>query len=116
MDDKILLQARTLGAALHDSEAYKNLIEAREDAFASESTHALLDEYSRLRMRIQGGMLAGAKDEELLKRFDGLNRLLQSDEAAFRYLMAELRMDQLLGDVYRILGESVDIQLDSLLS
>ena len=104
-------QARTLAAELKASEEYRVYHAAKERAYANESTRALLGEYQKLRRKAQASMLSGESDAELMQRLQKLGEVLQFDADAAAYLMAEYRLSTMLGDVYKILAEAVDMSL-----
>lgn len=105
-------KARELAKMLSDSEEYKAYKNAQERAFASETTKALLKEYNQLRIRAQGAIVSGKKDDECLERLQKIGEVLQLNRDASDYLIAEYRLNTMLGDVYKILAEAIDLSLD----
>ena len=106
--------ARALADKLKASEQYRTYAEAKERAYAKESTAALLDELSALRVRTQAAAVAGKRDAEAEEELFRLGELLQFDADAAAYLLAEYRLNALLGDIYRILAEAVGLDLGAL--
>ena len=43
-----------------------------------------------------------------------LGEILMLNQEASAYLMAEFRLNQMLGDVYKILAEAIDVDLGAL--
>ena len=76
-------KARDLAKAMAESEEYVSYKNAKEKAFANDTTKALLKEYMTLQ--------------------------LNPDASA--YLMAEYRLNTMLGDVYKILADGIDLDL-----
>ena len=107
----LLDDARMLANKLKASEEYRIYRESKERAYAQPSTAALLDEFYALRMKTQAAAVAGTPDAEATEKLQKLGELLQFDEAAADYLMAEFRLNALLGDVYKILAEAVGLDL-----
>jgi len=105
-------KARELAKMLSDSEEYKAYKNAQERAFASETTKALLKEYNQLRIRAQGAIVSGKKDDECLERLQKIGEVLQLNRDASDYLIAEYRLNTMLGDVYKILAEAIDLSLE----
>jgi cell fate (sporulation/competence/biofilm development) regulator YlbF (YheA/YmcA/DUF963 family) len=105
-------KARELAKMLSDSEEYKAYKNTQERAFASETTKALLKEYNQLRIRAQGAVISGKKDDECLERLQKIGEVLQLNRDASDYLIAEYRLNTMLGDVYKILAEAIDLSLD----
>jgi cell fate (sporulation/competence/biofilm development) regulator YlbF (YheA/YmcA/DUF963 family) len=109
MDD-----AKLLADKLRASEEYMTYRGAKERAYASETTAALLNEFYALRMKIQASSVAGDPDPEAAEKLQKLGELLQFDPAAAEYLMAEYRLNTLIGDIYKLLAEAVDLDLGAL--
>jgi cell fate (sporulation/competence/biofilm development) regulator YlbF (YheA/YmcA/DUF963 family) len=106
--------ARKLAQELRESDEYRAYCEARDRAFQNESTKNLIAEYHKLQMKAQANAISGEKNEELLQKLQKLGELLQLDMDAASFLMAEYRMNSMLGDVYKILAEAIDIDLSAL--
>lgn len=109
MDD-----AQLLADKLRASEEFTAYRDAKERAYASETTAALLNEFYALRMKIQGSAVAGTPDAGATEKLQKLGELLQFDPAAAEYLMAEYRLNTLLGDIYKLLAKAVDLDLGAL--
>lgn len=106
--------ARRLAEELKNSEEYCAYCAAKERAFANESTRNLIGEYHKLQMKAQANAISGEKNDELLQKLQKLGEILQFDSDAASFLMAEYRLNTMLGDVYKILAEAIDIDLSAL--
>lgn len=106
--------ARKLAEELKSSEEYREYSATRERATANETTKTLIAEYHKLQMRAQAVVMQGGKDEELFHKLQKLGEVLQLDKDASEFLMAEYRMNRMLGDVYKILAEAIDVDLSGL--
>ena len=106
--------ARKLAQELRESQEYRAYCEAKDRAFMNESTKNLIAEYHRLQMKAQANAISGERNDELLQKLQKLGELLQFDADAAAFLMAEYRMNSMLGDVYKILAEAIDIDLSAL--
>ncbi len=107
-------KARELASALHQSEEYAQFIKAKEAAYENAATKDLLKQYKRMQTQAQAAMLAGKKDQALMEQAQRMGEILQLDAKAAAYLMAEYRLSSLLGDVYKLLGEAIDLDLSAL--
>jgi cell fate (sporulation/competence/biofilm development) regulator YlbF (YheA/YmcA/DUF963 family) len=110
----LLDDARILADKLKTSEEYLTYRETKERAYAQPSTAALLDEFHTLRMKTQAASVAGTPDAEANEKLQKLGELLQFDAAAAAYLLAEYRLNGLLGEIYKILAEAVELDLGAL--
>ena len=106
MDD-----ANALAEKLRDSDEYKTYLETKERAYQNPSTAALLNEFFSLRKQLQAGVMSGETDELAQKKLQKLGELLQFDRAAADFLMAEYRLNDLLGGIYRVLAKAVGFDL-----
>lgn len=108
MDD-----ANALADKLRDSDEYKTYCETKARAYENPSTAALLDEFFSLRNRVSANAVTGQEDELAQKKLQKMGELLQFDRAAAEFLMAEYRLNDLLGSIYRVLAKAVGFDLDA---
>lgn len=106
--------AQNLARDLQNSEEYTKYKELREKAYANETTKNLLSEYHKLQMRAQASILSGQRDEAAIEQLQKLGELLQLDKTASDFLIAEYRLNTMLGDVYKILADAIDLDLSAL--
>ena len=106
--------ARKLADELKNSEEYRAYRAARERAFQNDSTKNLIAEYHKLQRKAQASVLGGEPNQELMQQLQKLGEVLQFDADAAAFLMAEYRLNTMLGDVYKILAEAIDIDLSAL--
>lgn len=97
------------------SEEFKQYEEAKKVAFENETNAALIKEYQKLTVEVQMYGTAGQQPpEETNERLKNLIQLLQMNNDAISFLIAETRFNGVMSDVFRILTEAVDIKLDFL--
>lgn len=107
-------KARELARMLKNSDEAKEYREAQEKAYASDTTKALLKEYHQLQMQAQASVMSGNKDDALMERLQKIGEVLQLNKDASAYLIAEYKLNIMLGDVYKILAEALDFDLSGL--
>ena len=108
-------QAHALARAMKDSEEYQEYARLRETAYADSTNKALLDEYKRLQFRMQAKMASGeSMPEDDLQRLQQIGALLQFNPDVSAYLLAEFRFQKMLSDIFKILADVANIDLDSL--
>ena len=106
--------AKLLANELKNSVEYREFAAAKERAMENATTRSLIEEYNRLQIRSQAAMIAGDQGGEMMQKLQKIGELLQFDRDASAYLMAEFRLKRMLGDVYKILAEAVDVDLGPL--
>ncbi len=113
--DNIYDLAHQLARALKDSQEYAEYQRAKQTAMENPTQKALLEEYKHLQFQLQVAMAGGQSlSAEETERFTRIASLLQLSPEAQAYLLSELRFQQLVSDIFRILGEAADIDLDAL--
>ena len=104
--------AYRLAQELRGSEEYKTYHELKESVMGDETTAALIKEYRKLQVKLQmaaaGGQTAETED---LQRFSGISTLLFSKPEVSNFLLAEMRLQQALADIFRIVTEAAGIEL-----
>lgn len=103
--------AKNLARELQASPEYSQYVEARERATENEATRTMIDEYHRLQIQAQAAAVSGANNTELLQKLQKIGEVLQFDQDAAAFLMAEFRLNRMLADVYKILAEAIDVDL-----
>lgn len=114
MNDRIAEKADMLAAEIRASEEYKAYAAAKERIIPGSSAEALLKEYKKLEYRAQAALVAGEEDAETLGRMRALGELLQSDEEASEYLLAEFRLSRLVGEIYRVVAKAAGLDVSML--
>ena len=108
-------QAHALARSLKESQEYVEYMSLKDKAYADETNRALLDEYKRLQYRMQLAIASGERmEEDDFQRMQKISQLLQFNQDASAFLLAEFRLQKLLGDMYKILADAAGIDLDML--
>ena len=106
-----------LAQDIRDSEEYRTYHDLKETVMADETTAALIKEYRKLQVTIQMAVMSGQQmsgqqaDSEDMQRFSGISALLFSKEEVSQFLMAEMRLQQALADIFRIVTEAADVDM-----
>lgn len=108
-------QAHALANELQKTEEYREFRRLEEIARQDSTNQALMDEFRRLQYRMQALLTSGeTMDEEELKRLQQIGSLLQFNPDTSAALLAEMRFQRLVADLYKIIGEAAGINLDML--
>ena len=101
-----------LAQEIRDSEEYKTYHELKDSVMAEETTAALIREYRKLQMTIQMSAMSGnAANQEDVQRFSGISTLLFSKPEVSQFLLSEMRLQQMLADIFKILTEAADVDM-----
>ena len=73
---------------------------------------ALMKEYKRLQMQLQLAAVAGASTQEAdAQRFQQIGALLFAGENTQRFLLLEMRVQQMMADVYKLLSDAAGLDM-----
>ena len=104
--------AHSLARQIRESEEYRTYHSLKEQVMADETTAALIREFRKLQLGIQMGMMTGqTASQEDQQRFSGISSLLFSKAEVSEFFLAEMRLQQAMADIFRILTEAADIDV-----
>ena len=104
--------AYRLAEEIRSSEECRTLKELKEQAMGDETQAALIRESRKLQVQLQMGALSGAQaQEDEVQRFSAISTLLFSKPETRDYLLAEMRMQQTLADVIKIITEATGLEM-----
>ena len=106
--------ANRLAEEIRNSPEYLTYLEAKAILEENETASSMMKEYHRLQILLQAQSVSGSPDPETVQKLKKLAELLQFDETASRYLMAEYQVHTILSDVYKILADAVGVDLSYL--
>lgn len=105
-------RANELANEIRQCEDVRALRRMKEELQSNDTARALIKEYKRLQMQLQMAVMAGVDTPpESAQRFGQLSTALFSLPEASGYLLTEMRVQQMLSDVYKLLNEASGIDL-----
>ena len=104
--------AHRLAQDIRQSEEYQTYHGLKDTVMADETTAALIREYKKLQVKLQMGAVAGHQPEsEDMQRFQGITSLLFTNPEVSRFMLAEMRLQQALADIFKIVSEAAGIDM-----
>ncbi len=98
--------AHTLAHAIKDSEEFKNFRALEAEVKGNESLKAMVEDFQKRQLELQAAQLQGIQpDEDKMNTLQELFSVLSKDPKAAEYFQAEMRFNQLMTDVSKILGD-----------
>ena len=105
-------KAHALARDIRESEESRTYHALRDEVMADETQAALIREYKKLSVTLQMAAVSGQpSDPEDQQRFSGISALLFSKPSVAQYLLAEMRLQQAMADIFKILTEAADIDI-----
>ncbi len=103
-------QAQQLAKALRESEEYKTFKELDLKIKANPQIKELMKDFRKRQFEVQSAQMMGQGVEEAkLQKLQELNDILMKDAVLSEYMLSEVRFTRMMTDVYKILGESMDL-------
>jgi len=105
-------KAHELARDIRESEEYQTYVRLKESVWADETNKTLLTEYKKMQARLQMAALSQSSGhEEEMQRFSQLTALLFASQEVSAYLLAEMRLQQALGDIFKILTDAAGLEI-----
>ncbi len=103
--------AHSLAKAIKESDELTKFKELQAQMFAKEDIKSQFDNFQKLQIEIQTAQMTGQSvDEEKMKEAQSLFELIQQDQVANQYFLAEMKLNQMMGDVTKIISDAMGIQ------
>ena len=104
--------AHRLAADIRQSEEYQTYHRLKDDVMADETVAALIREYRKLQLSLQMAAMSGRQPEaDDMQRFSGISALLFGKPEVSQYLLAEMRLQQAMADIFKILTDAADLDV-----
>lgn len=104
--------AKMLAQAIQESPEYREYSALKKEVEEDAGIKALVQEYRRLQTSMQMRMLSGqGMDGEEAQRFQSLNLLLFADQRTAGYLMAEMKVQRMMAEVFETLTRASGMEI-----
>ena len=102
-----------LAAVIQDTEEYQTYQALKQQVMSDETNKALLKEYQKAQTTLQMAAMTGKEaDDETVQRFSKLSSLLYMNNEVAQYLLAQLRLQKLAGEVFQTLVKASGLEMD----
>ncbi|MDL2318699.1 YlbF family regulator [Eubacteriales bacterium OttesenSCG-928-A19] len=105
--------AHELARVIRESDEAREAVRLREIAEADDTNRALLAEYRRLQVALQVQAMGGTQAEpDDMQRFSQISSLLYMNNDVQAYLLAEMRLQRVMADVFKIISEASGMSME----
>ena len=106
-------KAHELAKALQQSAEYQNFLNEKRKIEADSQAKKMVKEFIVKKVEIEYEAMAGkGEDKAKLEQLQRMYEVLCVNTKARDFLHAQMRFQQMMGDIYKILGDSVAEGLD----
>lgn len=108
-------KAHELANEIKKNADYIEYAHLKEIVMADEKNKLLLADYKKLQLEAQAMYITGNEPkEETMQQLKKLGELLAFNPDVTAYFAAEYRLQTMVGDIYKILGDACDLGFDLL--
>jgi len=101
-----------LAAAIRRSDEYAVYKQLKDAVMADETNKTLLGEYQRLQTKLQMAAVTGAAStQDDVQRFQQLSGLLMMNAGISQYFVAQLRIQQMMGEVFQTITNAAELDI-----
>jgi cell fate (sporulation/competence/biofilm development) regulator YlbF (YheA/YmcA/DUF963 family) len=112
-DNEIQSASGQLAAAIRRSDEYATYKQVKDAVMADETNKVLISEYQRLQTKLQMAAVTGADSTEYdVRRFQQLSGLLMMNASISQYFVAQLRMQQMLSEVFQTITRAAELEIN----
>lgn len=106
-------KANELAKSIKESSEFAEFKKLKDIVFEDEKNRGLIKEYKGMQLKAQTAYMTGGEpDKELMENMQKLGEVLQFNKDVSEYLVAEYKFNTLIGDLYKIIGDACEIDLD----
>jgi len=101
-----------LARALKNSDEYKTYKELEKSLNGNPQVKDMMEDFRKKQFEVQSAQMMGQSvEEEKIQKLQELHNTLVKDDIISKYMQAEFRLTQMMADIYKILGEAMDINI-----
>lgn len=106
-------RANALARDIKESQEFQAYKALKDEIYQDENTKNLVKQYKSIQFEAQAAMMSGKQpDNELLEKLKKLGEVLAFNPKVTEFFAAEYKFNTLISDVYKIIGDACEIDLD----
>ena len=103
--------AHELVRSLKETDQFKDFKDASERLHANEAVSSMMDDFQKKSMEYQTKIMSGQMPEqEELAQMQQMSAIIMSDPLAASYINAQMQLQTIIADLYKIIGEAIDFE------
>ena len=111
-NSEIQSASQQLADAIQHSDEFAVYKQLKDAVMADETNKVLINEYQRLQTKLQMAAVTGADStQEDVQRFQQLSGLLMMNTDISQYFVAQMRVQQMMSEVFVAITQAADIDI-----
>lgn len=103
--------AHQLANAIKDAEEFKQFRKLEAEVKSNPSLKTMVEDFQKRQLELQAERLSGKEvDSNKMSQLEELFNVISKDPKAAEYFQAELRFNQMMTDVSKILGDAMGFE------
>ena len=103
--------AHELVRSLKETDQFKDFVDAQKALKENEQVYNMMNDFQQKSMEFQTKTMMGEQpDMDALDQIQKLYGIVMSDPLASGYLNAQMALQTIIADIYKIIGEAVDVE------
>ena len=101
--------AHELVRSLKETDQFKDFMDAQRAIKANDQVYAMMNDFQQKSLEFQTKAMMGQEpDPDALDQTQKLYSIVMSDPLASSYFNAQMQLQTIIADIYKIIGEAVD--------
>ncbi|MEI6101254.1 MAG: YlbF family regulator [Eubacteriales bacterium] len=106
-------KANELAALIRESDEYKQFKSLKDELYEVDTTKKMLRDYKKMQFEAQAIYLSGKEvPAETMDRIKKMGEVLQFNPKITEFFTAEYRFNTLISDLYKIIGDACEIDME----
>jgi len=106
-------KAHELARALKNSDEYRSFLMAKKAIEADDQAKKMVKDFIAKQMELEYEMMSGkGEDKSKAQQLQKMYELIVLNSKASNFMQAHMRLQRVMGDIYKIIGESVAEGMD----
>ncbi len=106
-------KAHELAREISSSDEYRKYKELKDELYQNEASRSLIKQYKKLQFEAQAQIMSGSQPgSETMDKLKKLGDVLQFNPKASEFFIAEYKLNTMISDIYKIIGDACDIDVD----
>ncbi|SES71815.1 Cell fate regulator YlbF, YheA/YmcA/DUF963 family (controls sporulation, competence, biofilm development) [Natronincola peptidivorans] len=107
--------AHQLANSLKGSNQYQDYKKLEKRVKENPQNKTMIEDFRKRQIEIQGLQMMGQEVEESkMKELQNLHNTLMQNPLIAEFIHAEYKLTQMMGDIYKILGDALELDIDGL--
>ena len=103
--------AHELVRSLRETDQFKDYKEADEKLKANDQVARMMQDFQQKSMEYQTKIMSGdMPSQEELAQMQQMSAIVMSDPLAAQYVQAQMQLQTIISDIFKIIGEAVDFE------